>query len=107
MKAPQHAIERFQNNRFGMFIHYGLYSVLNRREWAMYYERIPVEEYRKLADRLHPDESAVEEWILLAKESGMKYACLTTRHHDGFCLFETEATDFSAVDTAAGRDLVR
>lgn len=107
MKAPQHAIERFQNNRFGMFIHYGLYSVLNRREWAMYYERIPVEEYRKLADRLHPDESAVEEWILLAKESGMKYACLTTRHHDGFCLFETEATDFNAVDTAAGRDLVR
>jgi len=106
-KAPAAAIERFRNNRFGLFIHYGLYSVLNRREWAMYYERIPVEEYRKLADDFHPDSLDVADWVKLAKDTGMKYACLTTRHHEGFCLFDTACTDFNSVKTAAKRDLVR
>ncbi len=106
-KAPAAAIQRFQDNRFGMFIHYGLYSLLGRREWAMYYERIPVDEYRKLAERFRPSASCVEDWVLLAKQSGMKYACLTARHHEGFCLFDTATTDFNSVKTAAGRDLVR
>jgi alpha-L-fucosidase len=106
-KAPKHAVERFRNNRFGMFIHYGLYSLLNRREWAMYYERIPVNEYRKLAARFKPDRRKIEDWVLLAKQAGMKYMCLTTRHHDGFCLFDTAETDFNSVRTAAGRDLVK
>jgi alpha-L-fucosidase len=106
-KAPATAIERFLNNRFGLFIHYGLYSVLNRREWAMYYERIPVEEYRKLADAFHPDSLDVADWVKLAKDTGMKYACFTTRHHEGFCLFDTACADFNSVKTAARRDLVR
>ena len=106
-KAPPAAVKRFQDNRFGMFIHYGLYSLLDRREWAMYYERIPVAEYRLLADRFSPKVGVVEEWIRLAKKTGMKYACLTTRHHEGFCLFDTAFTDFNSVKTAAGRDLVR
>lgn len=106
-KAPQHAIDRFRNNRFGMFIHYGLYSLLDRREWAMYYERIPVDEYRKLADQFKPDSLNVEDWVILAKETGMKYMCLTTRHHDGFCLFDTAETDFNSVKAAAKRDFVR
>ena len=106
-KAPQHAIERFKNNRFGMFIHYGLYSILNRREWSMYYERIPVEEYHKLADEFNPVNLDVNDWVKLAKQTGMKYMCLTTRHHDGFCLFDTAETDFNSVKTAAKRDLVR
>lgn len=106
-KAPQHAIERFKNNRFGMFIHYGLYSLLNRREWSMYYERIPVDEYRKLADQFKPDHLNIDDWVKLAKKTGMKYICLTTRHHDGFCLFDTAETDFNSVKTAAKRDFVR
>ncbi len=106
-KAPPSAVERFRHNRFGLFIHYGLYSLLNRREWAMYYERIPVEEYRLLADRFKPDGLNVDDWIVLAKQTGMKYACLTTRHHDGFCLFDTRTTDFNSVKKAAGRDFVR
>jgi len=101
------AIERFKNNRIGMFIHYGLYSLLNRREWAMYYERIPVDEYRKLADQFTPDSLDINEWVKLAKETGMKYICLTTRHHDGFSLFDTSVSDFNSVKTAAKRDLVR
>lgn len=106
-KAPEEAVQRFQNNRFGMFIHYGLYSLLNRREWAMYYERIPVDEYRKLADQFHPSPSCVEDWVILARKNGMKYACLTARHHEGFCLFDTATTNFNSVKTAARRDLVR
>ena len=73
----------------------------------MYYERIPAVEYRLLADRFCPGDGVVEDWIRLAKKTGMKYACLTTRHHDGFCLFDTAFTDFNSVKTAAGRDLVR
>jgi alpha-L-fucosidase len=106
-KAPAHALERFKTNRFGMFIHYGLYSLLNRREWAMYYERISVAEYRLLADCFQPRSGVADDWIRLAKKSGMKYACLTTRHHDGFCLFDTAFTEFNSVKAAAGRDLVR
>lgn len=107
IKAPSAAIERFRNNRFGMFIHYGLYSLLNRREWAMYYERIPVAEYRKLAEQFHPETLDVADWVKLAKETGAKYICLTTRHHEGFCLFDTALTDFNSVKTAAKRDFVR
>ncbi len=106
-KAPAAALERFRQNRFGMFIHYGLYSILNRREWAMYYERIPVCEYRKLAERFNPESLDIADWVKLAKNTGMKYMCLTTRHHDGFCLFDTAFTDFNSVKTAAKRDLVR
>lgn len=106
-KAPSAAVNRFRDNRFGMFIHYGLYSLLDRREWAMYYERIPVPEYQKLAERFHPAPDAVEGWVKLAKQTGMKYLCLTTRHHDGFCLFDSKFTDFTSVKTAAKRDLVR
>jgi alpha-L-fucosidase len=105
-KAPVHAIERFKNNRFGMFIHYGLYSVLNRREWAMYYERIPVEEYKKLVDKFNPEKLDIGDWVKLAKRTGMKYMCLTTRHHDGFSLFNTAVSDYNSVKTAAHRDFV-
>jgi len=106
-KAPAHAIKRYQDNRFGMFIHYGLFSLIARREWSMYYERIPVEEYHKLIDQFNPSESCVEEWVVLAKQSGMKYACLTTRHHEGFCLFDTATTDFNSMKSPVKRDLVR
>lgn len=105
-KAPLQAIERFKAARFGMFIHYGLYSQLGRREWAMHYERIPAKEYATLADQFNPTKLDVSDWLHLAKATGMQYACLTTRHHDGFCLFDTATTDFNSVKTAAHRDLV-
>ncbi len=91
--------------RFGMFIHWGLYSVLGRDCWVMYRERIPKEEYAQLAKEFHPPkEFNVESWVKLAKEAGMKYMVLTTRHHDGFCLFDSKVSDFSSVKTAAKRD---
>ncbi len=93
--------------RFGMFIHWGLYSILARGEWVMYQERIPAKEYVPLANQFNPPKSfRVEEWVKLAKAAGMKYMVLTTRHHDGFCLYDSKVSDFTSVKTAAGRDFV-
>ena len=101
------AAKRFVDWKYGMFIHYGLYSIIGRGEWVMCKERIPYKEYSKLAEKFKPDRNCVHEWIKLAKNSGMKYACFTARHHDGFCLFDTKTTDYNSVRTACGRDLVR
>ncbi len=106
VKAPVKAAEKFNEWRYGMFIHYGLYSIIGRGEWVMCKERIPIEEYSRLAEQFKPGKNCVKEWIALAKRSGMKYACLTARHHDGFCLFDTAVTNYNSVKTAAGRDLV-
>ena len=92
--------------RFGMFIHWGLYSQLGRHEWVMNRERIPLEEYEKLADTWKPKERPAREWARLAKEAGMKYMVMTTKHHEGFCLWDTKQTDYNAVKRGPGRDLV-
>jgi alpha-L-fucosidase len=96
----------FDESRFGMFIHWGLYSLLGRGEWVQHVERIPCSEYAKLADEFKPDGCDPEQWIRLAKEAGMKYAVFTTRHHDGFCLYDSQLSDFTSVKTAAKRDFV-
>ncbi|MCM8760285.1 MAG: alpha-L-fucosidase [Candidatus Omnitrophica bacterium] len=97
----------WEEARFGMFIHWGLYSLLGRGEWVLLVERIPLKEYAKLADRFNPPKSfSPEKWVKLAKEAGMKYMILTTRHHDGFCLFNSKVSDFTSVKTAAKRDFV-
>ncbi len=92
--------------RFGMFIHFGLYSVLGRHEWAMEQEGIPVAEYQQLAKQFNPKPHAARAWAKLAKTAGMKYMVMTTKHHEGFCLFNTKLTDYCAPKQAAGRDLV-
>ena len=93
--------------RFGMFIHWGLYSVLGRHEWVMENEGIPVSEYEPLAQRFNPKPNAARAWAKLAKEAGMKYMVMTTKHHEGFCNFDTKLTRYCAPQQAAGRDLVR
>lgn len=97
----------FNSARFGMFVHWGLYSILGRGEWAMHYERIPPEEYEKLAEKFSPKKNPAREWVKLAKRTGMKYIVLTTKHHDGYCLFHSELTDYCATKTGPRRDLVR
>ena len=92
--------------KFGMFIHWGLYSVLGRHEWVMENEAIPLDEYEKLADVFQPKKNAARRWAKLAKRAGMKYMVMTTKHHDGFCLFNSELTDYCAPKRACGRDLV-
>jgi alpha-L-fucosidase len=93
--------------RFGMFIHWGLYSVRGRHEWAMENEAIPVAEYELLARRFNPKPNAARDWARLAKRAGQKYMVMTTKHHEGFCLFDTATTTYCAPKQAAERDLVR
>lgn len=96
----------FREARLGLFIHWGLYALLGRGEWAMYHDRMPLDEYARLARKFNPKGFRVESWIRLAKAAGMRYAVLTTRHHDGFCLFDSAVSDFTSVKTAARRDFV-
>jgi alpha-L-fucosidase len=93
--------------RFGMFIHWGLYSVLGRHEWAMEEEGIPIAEYQLLANRFTPPPNAARAWARLAKQAGQKYMVMTTKHHEGFCHFNTRYTDYCAPKQACGRDLVK
>ncbi|MEM2961011.1 MAG: alpha-L-fucosidase [Candidatus Bathyarchaeia archaeon] len=92
--------------RFGMFIHWGLYAILARGEWVMFFERIPKAEYARLSRKFKPKKFNAEKWAALAKESGMRYIVLTTRHHDGFCLWDSQVSDFTSMKTAAKRDFV-
>jgi alpha-L-fucosidase len=93
--------------KFGMFIHWGLYALTGRGEWTRLVERIPEAEYARLADRFNPPKTFTPEvWVKAAKEAGMRYMVLTTRHHDGFCLFDSKVSDFTSVKTAAKRDFV-
>ncbi|MGC2465981.1 MAG: alpha-L-fucosidase, partial [Candidatus Acidiferrum sp.] len=93
--------------RFGMFIHWGLYSVLGRHEWVMEEEGIPVREYELLAKRFKPQPNAARAWAKLAKAAGQKYMVMTTKHHEGFCNFDTKLTNYCAPKQGPGRDLVR
>ena len=100
------AIQWFREAKFGLFIHYGLYSLLGRHEWVQFRERIPVAEYAKLKDKFtaeHFDADAIAD---LAVKAGMKYINITTRHHDSFCLFKTKQTEFNSLNSPAKRDLV-
>ncbi|PIZ18266.1 alpha-L-fucosidase [Candidatus Desantisbacteria bacterium CG_4_10_14_0_8_um_filter_48_22] len=97
----------FSEARFGLFIHWGLYAIPGRGEWVMQIERIPQKEYSRLAGEFNPKKFNADEWASLAKEAGMKYMVLTTRHHDGFCLWDSKVSDFTSVKTAAKRDFVK
>jgi alpha-L-fucosidase len=100
-------IRWFHEARFGLFVHWGLYSVLERGEWVMFRERIPAAEYQKLADTFTGEAFDADAIARLAVDAGMRYAVLTTRHHDGFCLWDTAVTDYNSVATGAKRDFVR
>ena len=102
-----HRMQWWHEARFGMFIHWGLYSVLGRHEWAMEEEGIPVAEYEQLAKRFTPKPQSARAWARLAKAAGQKYMVMTTKHHEGFCNFDTKLTNYCAPKQACGRDLVR
>ena len=97
----------WEQARFGMFIHYGLYSLIGQQEWAMESEGIPIPQYQLLAEHLKPNPDFARQWVRLAKRAGQKYVVLTTKHHEGFCLWDTKLTNYNAVRQGPGRDLVR
>ena len=96
----------FKEAKFGLFMHYGLYSRLGRGEWVMLRERIPVPEYVRLKDQFTAEGFNADHITDLALAAGMKYVNITSKHHDGFCLFQTAATDYNSVNSPAGRDLI-
>lgn len=106
-EAYQRKMEWFVNDRFGMFIHWGIYAIPSRGEWVRSVERISCEEYEPFFEEFNPVDYDARAWAKAAKEAGMKYAVLTAKHHDGFCLFDSQYTDYKATNTPAGRDLVR
>lgn len=93
--------------RFGMFIHYGLYSVKGTHEWSMAYENYTQEEYMKFLENMTFDASAPEQWVKTAKDAGMKYIVLTTRHHEGFSLWDSAVNSYNSVNYGPGLDIVR
>lgn len=96
----------WRDAKFGLFMHWGVYSIPARGEWAQWSERIPVEEYAKLAGQFNPDKFDPDAWAALAKEAGMRYTVLTARHHDGFALFDDPGNNFTSMESAAHRDFV-
>jgi alpha-L-fucosidase len=105
---PEHErrMKWWHEAKFGMFIPWGLYSVIGRHEWAMESEGIPIPQYEILAKHFNPKPNAARDWARLAKQAGQKYMVMTTKHHEGFCNFDTKLTDYCAPKQANGRDLV-
>ncbi|MBT3374330.1 MAG: alpha-L-fucosidase precursor [Lentisphaerae bacterium] len=100
------ATQWFRDAKYGLFLHYGLYSLVGRHEWVQLKEQIPVAEYAKLKDQFTADKFDAMYIAEFAKDCGMKYVNITTRHHDSFCLFNTAETDFNSATSPAKRDLV-
>ena len=110
-ETPEQKAERmawWQHDRFGMFIHFGLYACPARHEWVKSKEYINNATYdSKYLPRFNPDLFDAKEWARLAKAAGMRYVVLTTKHHEGFCMWDTKTTDYKITKTEFGRDLVR
>jgi alpha-L-fucosidase len=96
----------FVHDRFGLFVHWGIYALPARHEWVKSRERIADADYQRYFEHFDPDLYDPVAWARAAKGAGMRYAVLTSKHHDGFCLFDSELTDYKATNTPAGRDLL-
>lgn len=97
----------FTHDRLGLFVHWGLYSLGARHEWLMSRERIKQTDYERYARYFEADLYDPVEWAAQAKHAGMKYVVLTTKHHDGFCLWNSKLTDYTSVNSACGKDIVK
>jgi alpha-L-fucosidase len=106
LPSPAH-LQWWREARFGMSLHFGLYTEAARGEWVRSTEQMSVADYQKYFDAFNPDPGWATDWARLAKAAGAKYGVLTTKHHDGFCLFDSKLTTYTAVHSGAKRDLVR
>src|SRR5882757_7184108 len=104
--AAASRIAWWREAKFGLFMHWGVYSIPGRGEWVQWNEQIPVNEYAKLAGQFNPDKFDSGAWADIAKAAGMKYTVLTSRHHDGFALFDDPGSTFTSMKSAAHRDFV-
>lgn len=100
------ARQQFEQSRFGIFIHWGLYSMLGQGEWVMTDQGINNKEYAKLANAFYPHDFNAQEWVQAIKDSGARYITFTTRHHDGFSMWNTQQSDYKITNTPYGKDIV-
>ncbi|MDO4294256.1 MAG: alpha-L-fucosidase [Eubacteriales bacterium] len=103
----QKRVKWYVDARFGMFLHWGLYAIPARGEWMRSFEKLTDEQYQRYFEEFDPVDYDPVKWAKAAKKAGMKYMVLTAKHHDGFCLFDSQYTDFKSTNTRCGRDLVR
>lgn len=106
-KAVKPDVKWFEDARFGMFVHFGPYSVLGDGEWVMNNRPIKTNEYKRLQDFFNPQEFNAAEWVRIAKSGGMKYIAFTSRHHDSFSNWDTKQSDWNIMNTPYGKDIVR
>lgn len=106
-RAPVDAIETWKDLRFGMFIHWGPVALTGHEIGWSRGNQTPIEAYDQLYKRFNPEQFNADEWVRVAKSAGMKYIVLTTKHHDGFCLWDTEQMDYNIMHTPFGRDVVK
>ena len=106
LRASDAGVRRFVESRFGLSVHWGLYSINGRGEWVLHLERIPHETYRGRMKEFNPTRFNAEEWADLMLESGQKFLLITTKHHDGFCLWDSSLTDFKVTNTPFKRDVI-
>src|SRR5215218_2846831 len=108
--APANLAARrwFRDARFGLFIHWGVYSVLGDGEWVMNNEKIPIKAYEKIPSFFNPTQFNPAEWVQMAKDAGMKYITITSKHHDGFAMFDSKVSDYNIVkSTPYGKDVLK
>ena len=109
LKLGEDSLKWWRDAKVGMFIHWGLYSLLGRGEWARFNEKLPYCEYEALAGEFDPQDFSTDEWAEIAKDLGANYAVMVTRHHDGFALWDSPASygGFTSMNAAAKRDFVK
>jgi alpha-L-fucosidase len=107
--TPENIASRneFQDAKFGLFIHWGVFSILGDGEWVMNNENIHVKDYTRLMHFFYPTEFDAHQWVSMAKNAGMKYITLITRHHDGFSMWNTKYSDFNIMNTPYKKDVVK
>lgn len=100
--------EWFQDAKFGLFVHWGVYSILGNGEWVMHNTKIPIKQYEKLPGFFYPMNFDPAEWVQLVKDAGMKYITITSKHHDGFAMYDSDVSDYDIVDrTPFGKDVLK
>ena len=108
MQAYYHPdLTQFKHDRLGMFIHWGIYAMSGTHEWCRVFSRISEEEYQYMIEHFNPDLFDPADWARRARAAGMKYVIFTTKHHDGFCMWDTRFTDYKVTNTPYGCDVLR
>jgi alpha-L-fucosidase len=107
LQASARGIEKFQRDKIGLSVHWGLYSLSHHGdEWIYFWDRIPFDTYKERMRRFNPGRFCPEEWADLMVEAGLKFLLITSKHHDGFCLWDSQHTDFKVTNSAFGRDVL-